>query len=81
MRLLEDYLVVPNVLGDAVGLSPLVVLVSVTSTAILFGGWAVLLAIPLAAVSGDARQRRRAREDPAEEDVPTVLFPAKDAEG
>ena len=41
---------IPNVLGDAVGLSPLVVLVSVTATAILFGGWAVLLAIPLAAV-------------------------------
>ena len=50
VRLLEDYLVIPNVLGDAVGLSPLVVLVSVTATAILFGGWAVLLAIPLAAV-------------------------------
>src|SRR5919198_5410320 len=31
VRLAEDYLVVPRVLGDAVGLSPLLVLVSVTS--------------------------------------------------
>ena len=36
-------------LGDAVGLSPLIVLVSVSAVAILFGGFAVLLAIPLAA--------------------------------
>ena len=51
MRLLEDYLVVPRVLGDAVGLTPLVVLVSVTSVGILFGGFAVILAIPIAAGS------------------------------
>ncbi len=51
MRLLEDYLIVPRVLGDAVGLTPLVVLVSVTSVGILFGGFAVILAIPIAAVA------------------------------
>ncbi len=81
VRLLEDYLVIPNVLGDAVGLSPLVVLVSVTATAILFGGWAVLLAIPLAAVLATLVSVVVLEKDPAEEDVPTVLFPAKDAEG
>ncbi len=80
VRLLEDYLVVPNVLGDAVGLSPLVVLVSVTATAILFGGWAVLLAIPLAAVLATLVSVVVLEKDPAEEDVPTVLFAAKDAE-
>ena len=80
VRLLEDYLVIPNVLGDAVGLSPLVVLVSVTATAILFGGWAVLLAIPLAAVLATLISVVVLEKDPAEEDVPTVLFPAKDAE-
>ena len=80
VRLLEDYLVIPNVLGDAVGLSPLVVLVSVTATAILFGGWAVLLAIPLAAVLATLVSVIVLEKDPAEEDVPTVLFPAKDAE-
>jgi predicted PurR-regulated permease PerM len=81
VRLLEDYLVIPNVLGDAVGLSPLVVLVSVTATAILFGGWAVLLAIPLAAVLATLVSVVVLEKDPAEEDVPTVLFAAKDAEG
>jgi len=80
VRLLEDYLVIPNVLGDAVGLSPLVVLVSVTATAILFGGWAVLLAIPLAAVLATLVSVVVLEKDPAEEDVPTVLFAAKDAE-
>ena len=30
VRLLEDYLVIPRLLGDAVGLTPLVVLVAVT---------------------------------------------------
>ena len=50
MRLVEDYLVIPRVLGEAVGLSPLIVLFAVTGTAVLFGGFAVLLAIPIAAV-------------------------------
>lgn len=50
VRLLEDYLVIPRVLGEAVGLSPLVVLFAVTGTAVLFGEFAVLLAIPIAAV-------------------------------
>jgi len=81
VRLLEDYLVIPNVLGDAVGLSPLVVLVSVTATAILFGGWAVLLAIPLAAVLATLVSVIVLEKDPAEEDVPTVLFASGDAEG
>jgi len=81
VRLLEDYLVIPKVLGDAVGLSPLVVLVSVTATAILFGGWAVLLAIPLAAVFATLVSVIVLEKDPAEEEVPTVLFAAKDAEG
>jgi predicted PurR-regulated permease PerM len=80
VRLLEDYLVIPNVLGDAVGLSPLLVLVSVTATAILFGGFAVLLAIPLAAVLATLVNVTVLDRNPAEEEVPTVLFPAQDAE-
>jgi len=50
VRLLEDYLILPKVLGEATGLSPLVVLFSVSAVTILFGGFAVLLAVPLAAV-------------------------------
>jgi len=80
VRLLEDYIVIPRVLGDAVGLSPLVVLVAVAATALLFGGFAVLLAIPFAAVLATLMDVIVHKVDPAEEDVPTVLFPAKDAE-
>ncbi|MEK6276076.1 MAG: AI-2E family transporter [Actinomycetota bacterium] len=80
VRLLEDYLVIPKVLGDAVGLSPLLVLVSVTAVAILFGGFAVLLAIPLAAVVATLIGVIVLDKDPAEEEVPTVIFSAQDAE-
>jgi predicted PurR-regulated permease PerM len=80
VRLVEDYLVIPRVLGEAVGLSPLLVLFSITGAAILFGEFAVLLAIPLAAVIGTLFEVILLDRDPAEEDVPTVLFPAQDAE-
>ena len=80
VRLVEDYLVIPRVLGEAVGLSPLVVLVSVSASALLFGEVAVLLAIPLAAVLSTLVDVIVLNKDPADEEVPTVLFPAKDAE-
>jgi predicted PurR-regulated permease PerM len=80
VRLLEDYLVIPRVLGDAVGLSPLVVLVSVAAATLLFGGFAVIVAIPLAAVVATLFDVIVRDKDPSEEDVPTVLFPAQDAE-
>ena len=80
VRLLEDYLIVPKVLGEAVGLSPLLVLVSVTAVGILFGGFAVILAVPLVAVLVTLLDVVVRDVDPAEEDVPTVLFPAKEAE-
>lgn len=81
VRLLEDYIVIPRVLGDAVGLSPLLVLVAVSAVALLFGGFAVLLAIPVAAVLATLVDVVVRNRDPAKEDVPTVLFPAKDLEG
>jgi predicted PurR-regulated permease PerM len=80
VRLLEDYIVIPRVLGEAVGLSPLIVLVSVAASAVLFGEFAVLLAIPLAAVVATLVDVIVLNKDPADEEVPTVLFPAKDAE-
>jgi len=64
------------VLGDAVGRTPLVVLVSVTSVGILFGGFAVILALPLAAVASTLVDVVIRNRDPAQEDIPTVLFPA-----
>jgi predicted PurR-regulated permease PerM len=80
VRMLEDYLVVPRVLGDAVGMSPLLVLFSVTAVGILFGGFAVILAVPLVAVLVTVVDVVIREKDPAEEEVPTVLFPAKEAE-
>jgi predicted PurR-regulated permease PerM len=80
VRLAEDYLIVPRVLGKAVGLSPLLVLVSVTSVGILFGGFAVILAVPLVAVLVTLVDVIVREKNPAEQDVPTVLFPAKEAE-
>lgn len=80
VRLAEDYLIVPRVLGDAVGLSPMLVLVSVTAAGILFGGFAVILAVPIAAVLVTLLDVIVLDKDPAEEDTPTVLFTAKDLE-
>ena len=71
---------IPRVLGDAVGLSPLLVLFSITSVALLFGEFAVLLAIPLAAVLATLLDVIVRGKDPAEEDVPTVIFSPADSE-
>ena len=78
VRLLEDYLVMPRVLGDAVGLSPLLVLVAVTACGVVFGGLAVLLAIPVAAIVVTLLDVLVLGKDPDEEDVPAVILPARD---
>ena len=44
------------------------------------GGLAVLLAIPVAAVLVTLLDVLVLKKDPAEEDVPTVMFPATDTE-
>jgi predicted PurR-regulated permease PerM len=80
VRLLEDYIVMPRVLGEAVGLSPLLVLVSVTAVGILFSGWAVLFAVPIAAVATTLFDVVLRDVDPAEEEVPAVIFSPKEAE-
>ena len=77
VRLLEDYVVMPKILGEAVGLSPLLVLVSVTAVGILFSGWAVLFAVPIAAVLMTVFDVVLRDVDPAEEDVPAVIFSPK----
>jgi len=74
VRMLEDYVVIPKVLGHAVGLSPLVVLISVTGLGLLLGGIYVLLAIPLAAIVGTVVDVVVRNRDPALEEVPTVIF-------
>jgi predicted PurR-regulated permease PerM len=74
VRQIEDYVVIPRVLGHAVGLSPLVVLISVTSIGILLGGFYVLLAIPIAAVCATLVDVVVRDVDPAEQEVPAVMF-------
>jgi predicted PurR-regulated permease PerM len=53
----------------------------VAAVGIVFGGWAVLFAVPIAAVIVTLFDVIARDIDPAEEDVPTVLFPAKESEG
>jgi predicted PurR-regulated permease PerM len=80
VRQLEDYLITPRVMGHAVGLSPLLVLVSVTSVAILLGGIWVLLAIPIAAVVSTLVDVIVRDVNPADVDTPALIFSAKDTE-
>ena len=76
VRLTQDYLVNPRVMGSAVGMSPLVVLFSATAVVFLFGGFSLLLAVPLAAVLVTLVDVVVRDKDPADEETPTVLFPA-----
>jgi predicted PurR-regulated permease PerM len=78
LRLLQDYVVVPKVIGHAVGVSPLMMLVTVSAVGLLFGGFYVLLASPLAAVLGTVVEVVVLDRDPSKKEVPTVLFPAKE---
>jgi predicted PurR-regulated permease PerM len=80
VRWIEDYAVVPKVLGHATGLSPLLVLFSVTAIGILLGGFYVLLAIPIAAVLATLVDVIVRDVDPAEQEVPGLLFTAKEAD-
>ena len=50
------------------------------SIGLLLGGIYVLLAVPIAAVLVTLVDVIVRDKDPAEEEVPTLLFPAKDAE-
>ncbi len=80
LRLLQDYVVNPRVLGHAVGLSPLIVLVTVSAVGILLGGAYVILSVPIAAVFATLIDVFVRDRDPAKEEVPAVIFPAKERE-
>ena len=77
LRQLQDYVIGPRVMGRAVGLSPLVVLVSVVTVGYLLGPIYVLLAIPLASIAATLVDVVVRGRDPAEEDAPAVLFAAE----
>lgn len=80
LRLAQDYVIGPRVLGHAVGLSPLVVLVTVSTVGLLFGGAYVLLATPVAAVLATLIDVIVLDRDPAEQEVPAVIFSSSDSE-
>jgi predicted PurR-regulated permease PerM len=75
LRQLEDYVIAPRVMGHAVGLSPLVVLVSVVGVGYLLGPIYVLLAIPIASIAATLIDVVVRDQDPARENAPAVLFP------
>jgi predicted PurR-regulated permease PerM len=74
LRQLEDYVIAPRVMGHAVGLSPLVVLVSVIGIGYLLGAVYVLIAIPIASIIATLVDVVVRGRDPADEEAPTVLF-------
>ena len=76
VRLLQDYIVNPRVMGSATGMSPLVVLFSASAVVFLFGGFAVLLAVPIAAVVVTLVDVIVRDKNPADAETPTVLFAA-----
>jgi predicted PurR-regulated permease PerM len=80
LRLLQDYLISPRVLGGAVGLPPLAVLISVSAVGILLGPFYVLLSVPIAALVVTIVDVAVRGTDPAEAEVPAVIFTPKEAE-
>jgi predicted PurR-regulated permease PerM len=80
LRLLQDYVIGPKVLGHVTGVPPLIILITVTSVGLLFGGFYVLLSTPLAAVLATLVDVTVFDKDPAKEKVPALIFPERDAE-
>ena len=74
LRQLQDYVIAPRVMGHAVGLSPLVVLVTVVSVGYLLGAVYVVIATPIAAVIATLVDVVVRGRDPADEEPPAVLF-------
>jgi predicted PurR-regulated permease PerM len=80
VRVIQDYVINPRVLGGAVGLSPLLVLIAVSVVGVVLGPFYVLIAVPLASLVVTVIDVAVRDVDPAEAEVPTVLFSAKETE-
>lgn len=80
VRVVQDYVINPRVLGGAVGLSPLLVLIAVSVVGVVLGPFYVLIAVPLASLLVTIMDVVVRDVDPAEAEVPTVLFSAKETE-
>jgi predicted PurR-regulated permease PerM len=75
LRIVQDYVINPRLFGRAVHLPPLVVLLAVSALALLLGPLWVPLAIPMTAVLATLVEVLVWKENPAQEEVPTVLSP------
>jgi predicted PurR-regulated permease PerM len=80
VRVAQDYVVNPRVLGGVVGLSPLLVLVAVSVVGVLLGPFYVLIAVPLASLAVTVMDVTVRGVEPAEAEVPAVIFSAKETE-
>jgi hypothetical protein len=80
IRLAQDYIINPHVMGGAVGLSPLIVMTNAIAVTTLFGPFYVLLSVPIASLVVTVIDVTARGVDPAEAEVPAVLFPAGDTE-
>jgi predicted PurR-regulated permease PerM len=80
IRVVQDYVINPRVLGGAVGLSPLLVLIAVSIVGVVLGPFYVLIAVPLTSLVVTVMDVVVRDVDPAEAEVPTVIFSAKETE-
>jgi len=80
IRVVQDYVINPRVLGGAVGLSPLLVLIAVSIVGVVLGPFYVLISVPLASLLVTLMDVVMRDVDPADADVPTVIFSAKETE-
>jgi predicted PurR-regulated permease PerM len=72
-RIVQDYVINPHFFGHAVHLPPLVVLIAVSAIALLLGPLWVPLAVPLTAVASTLLDVLVWKQNPSDEQVPTVL--------
>ena len=73
LRIFQDYIINPRVMGHAVGLAPLVILVTVSAVGLALGPAIVPLATPFAAVVATLIDVFVRGRDPAKEEVPSIL--------
>ena len=74
LRLLQDYVIQPRIMGNTIGIAPLAVLVVVTGVGLLLGGAYVPLAVPFTAVAATLLDVLVRGKEPARQEVPTVLL-------
>jgi len=78
LRLLQDYVIGPKVLGNTIGIAPMAILVTVSAFGILLGPTFVPLATPFAAVAVTIVDVLLRGKEPTKEEVATVLMPSKE---